>query len=44
MLTLTRRVLKICRSPVPDDMALEPLIIDACKADLHLVDVLSGLA
>jgi hypothetical protein len=38
------KVVKLSRSPVLDQTALEPLIIDAYKAYPHPTDALSGLA
>jgi vacuolar protein sorting-associated protein 8 len=43
MLGLIRKVMQLRRSPVPDETALEPLIINAYKVYPYLADVLSGL-
>ena len=43
MLGLIRRVTQLRRSPVPDEAALEPLIVNAYKVYPYLADVLSGL-
>ena len=43
MLGLIRKVMQLRRSPVPDEVALEPLIISAYKVYPYLADVLSGL-
>jgi hypothetical protein len=43
MLRLIRKVTQLRRSPVPDEAALEPLIVNAYKVYPYLADVLSGL-
>ena len=44
MLGLLRKVMQIRRSqPVPDEAALEPLVVNAYKVYPYLADVLSGL-
>jgi hypothetical protein len=43
MLRLIRKVTQLRRSPVPDEVALEPLIVNAYKVYPYLADVLSGL-
>ena len=43
MLSLIRKVMQLRRSPVPDETALEPLIVNAYKVYPYLADVLSGL-
>ncbi|KAI9452233.1 Golgi CORVET complex core vacuolar protein 8-domain-containing protein [Lactarius psammicola] len=43
MLGLIRKVTQLRRSPVPDEAALEPLIVNAYKVYPYLADVLSGL-
>ncbi len=43
MLGLIRKVMRLRREPVPDETALEPLIINAYKVYPYLADVLSGL-
>ncbi|KAI0301028.1 Golgi CORVET complex core vacuolar protein 8-domain-containing protein [Multifurca ochricompacta] len=43
MLGLIRKVMQLRRSPVPDEAALEPLIVNAYKVYPYLADVLSGL-
>ena len=43
MLGLIRKVMQVRRSPVPDETALEPLVINAYKVYPYLADVLSGL-
>ena len=43
MLGLIRKVMQLRRTPVPDETALEPLIINAYKVYPYLADVLSGL-
>ncbi|KAH9961560.1 Golgi CORVET complex core vacuolar protein 8-domain-containing protein [Russula dissimulans] len=44
MLGLIRKVMQLRRSVVPDEAALEPLIVNAYKVYPYLADVLSGLA
>ncbi|KAH9988437.1 Golgi CORVET complex core vacuolar protein 8-domain-containing protein [Russula compacta] len=43
MLGLIRKVMQLRRSPVPDETALEPVIVNAYKVYPYLADVLSGL-
>ncbi|KAF8265529.1 Golgi CORVET complex core vacuolar protein 8-domain-containing protein [Lactarius quietus] len=43
MLRLIRKVTQLRRSPVPDEAALEPLIVNAYKVYPYLADALSGL-
>src|SRR5260370_39729267 len=43
MLGQIRKVMQLRRSPVPDETALEPMIINAYKVCPYLADVLSGL-
>ena len=43
MLGLLRKVMQIRRSPVQDEAALEPLVVNAYKVYPYLADVLSGL-
>ena len=43
MLSLIRKVMQLRRSPVLDETALEPLIVNAYKVYPYLADVLSGL-
>jgi len=43
MLGLLRKVMQLRRSPVLDETALEPLVVNAYKVYPYLADVLSGL-
>ena len=43
MIRLIRKVTQLRRSPVPDEAALEPLIVNAYKVYPYLADMLTGL-